>query len=315
MSDAMTREFDVAVIGAGLAGLSAAMTVARLGHGTIVLNDGVPGGELLKVEQIDGVPGYPEGVAGYDLCPITQEQAEGLGVELLMERASRICAEANRWRISAESGDILARGVIIASGTALAKLDVAGEVRLHGKGVSECASCDGPLLRNKVAIVAGGGDSAMQEALVLAGPVEKVIMLVRGEHLTGQAIYKTMVAGNSRIEVRHNTVPIEIIGDREVTHVRAKCLTSGLEQDIKADAIFAFVGLVPNSAVVGDLISLDETGRIKVDSTMRTDMRGICAAGNVRANSPHRAAGAMGDAAAAAVALDRFLATGEWRHA
>lgn len=308
----MSQEYEVAIIGAGLSGLSAAVTVARLGHSAVVLSEGVPGGELIKIERIDGVPGYTEGVAGYDLCPITQEQAEELGVEVVMEAATGLSAEDGKWRVGTESGDIVARAVIVASGTSMARLDVPGEERLEGKGVSECASCDAPLLRGKVAVVAGGGDSAMQEALVLADHLEKVVMVVRGEGLSGQASYRALVEENPKIEVRATTVPTEIVGEDSVTHVKVKDVASGAEDEIAADAIFVFTGLVPNSAIVGDLVALGGDGRIIVDAAMHTTAEGICAAGNVRQGSPHRAAGAMGDAAAAAVSVDKYLAGGAW---
>ncbi|MCI5078602.1 FAD-dependent oxidoreductase [Oricola sp.] len=311
----MSQEFDVAIIGGGLAGLSAALTAGRLGHSVVLLTDGVPGGELLKIEKIDGVPGYAEGVPGYDLCPITQEQAEELGVEFVDEPATGISAEGEGWKIASGAGDIVARGLIMATGTAMARLGLPGEERLHGKGVSECASCDAPLLRGKVAVVAGGGDSAMQEALVLADHLEKVIMVMRGDGLAGQARYREAVEENPKIELRCNTVPTEIVGEDAVTAVKVKDEASGVEDEIAADAIFTFIGLVPNTGLVADLVALDDTGRIRVDAAMRSDAKGLCAVGNVREGSPHRAVGAMGDAAAAAVALDRYLATGAWRDA
>ena len=309
----MSQEVDVAIIGAGLAGLSAALTVARLGHSTVVMTDGVPGGELIKIEKIDGVPGHAEGIPGYDLCPITQEQAEEVGATLVDSPATAIAAEGGKWRVSSDEGEILARGLIIATGTAMAKLGIPGEDRLEGKGVSECASCDAPLLRGKTAVVAGGGDSAMQEALVLADHLDKVIMVTRGDALTGQAKYREAIEENPKIEIRYNAVPTEILGDDSVSHVRLKDIASDAEEDIEADAIFVFIGLVPNTSLVADLVTLDETGRIEVDAAMRASTNGICAAGNVRHGSPHRAAGAMGDAAAAAVAIDQYLATGAWR--
>lgn len=308
----MTQQIDVAVIGAGIAGLSAALTLGRLGRSVVLLSDGVPGGELLKIERIDGVPGHAEGVAGYDLCPTVQEQAETLGVRLLDVPASAVAAQDDGWLVSSDAGDHLARAVVVATGTAMARLGVPGEERLEGKGVSDCASCDGPLLRGKTAVVAGGGDSAMQEALVLADHAAKVFMLVRDDQLHGQASYRDLVLGNPKIEVRYGSIPVEILGGDHVTHVRARSLASGAEEDIAADAIFTFVGLVPNTSVVEGLVPLGGTGRIAVDPAMRTKARGICAAGNVREGSPHRAAGGMGDAAAAAVAIDAYLATGDW---
>ena len=201
---------------------------------------------------------------------------------------------------------------MIATGTRIARLGVPGEERLVGRGVSECASCDAPLLRGRTTVVAGGGDSAMQEALTLAAHVDRVIMLERGESLTGQASYQAEIASNPKIEVRLGQEIVEILGDDTVTGVRMRD-TSGGESEQETAAVFAFTGLVPDSGLVQGIAPLDPTGRIRVDAAMRTPVRGLAAAGNVRQGSPHRAAAAMGDGAAAAVTLDRYLATGAWR--
>jgi thioredoxin reductase (NADPH) len=203
--------------------------------------------------------------------------------------------------------------VILATGTALAKLNVPGEERLHGKGVSDCASCDAPLLRNKVAVVVGGGDSAMQEALTLADHLSKVIVVERGESLSGQASYRDRVTANPKIELRFGATVTEIGGEQAVSSVRVKDLKAGAENDVETNAIFVFNGLVPNTELFRDLVTLDATGRVEVDASLRSSAKGICAAGNVRQGSSHRAAGAMGDGAAAAMTADRYLATGEWR--
>ena len=300
------------VVGGGLAGLSAALTGARLGRRVAILTGGAIGGQLVSIEKIEGVPGFAEGVPGYDLCPISQEQADAAGVQFLLAEADSIAADGEGWKIQSAEGELSARGVVIATGTALAKLGVPGEERLVGRGVSECASCDAPLLRGKTTVVAGGGDSAMQEALTLAEHVDKVIMLERGEALTGQASYQDLVASNPKIEIRFGQEIAEVLGEDAVTGVRVKD-ASGVEIQQETAAVFAFVGLVPNSALVREIAPLDPSGRIRVDASMRSPVQGLTAAGNVRQGSPHRAAGAMGDGAAAAVALDRYLATGEWR--
>jgi thioredoxin reductase (NADPH) len=308
----MSGECDVLVVGGGLAAMSAALTSARLGRSTSILTGGVPGGELLSIEKIEGVPGFPDGIPGYDLCPITQEQADAVGVLFLSATGDSIVANGDRWRVTSAEGDLDARAVIIATGTAVAKLGVPGEERLFGKGVSHCASCDGPLLRNRIAVVVGGGDSAMQEALTLADHLSRVVLLERGDALTGQETYRERILSNPKIEPQFGKVVTEIVGDDGVTHVRVRDVASGSESEIETAAVFAFPGLVPNSDLVRDLLPLDETGRIRVDPALRTPARGICAAGNVRQASPHRAAAAMGDGAAAAVAADLYLATGEW---
>jgi thioredoxin reductase (NADPH) len=309
----VSNEVDVVVVGGGLAGMSAALTSARLGRRTSILTGGVPGGQLVSIDKIEGVPGFPEGVPGYDLCPMAQEQAHAAGVELVNANADSLVADGDHWRLTSTGGELTARGVVIATGTALAKLAVPGEDRFIGKGVSQCASCDAPLLRGRTVVVVGGGDSGMQEALTLAEHVEKVLILERDAALTGQASYRELVQAHPKIEIRFGLVVAEILGDEVVSEIRVTDVAAGTQSALPAAAVFAFTGVVPNTELVHSLVSLDATGRIAVDAALRTRARGICAAGNVRASSPHRAAGAMGDGAAAAIAVDRYLATRRWR--
>jgi thioredoxin reductase (NADPH) len=304
---------EVVVVGGGLAGLSAALASARLGRRTTILTGGVPGGQLVSINKIEGVPGFPDGVAGYDLCPMTQEQADKAGVEFSMAGCDALVVDGDGWRVAGTEGDILARAVIVATGTERAALGVPGETRLQGKGVSHCASCDAPLLRNQVAVVVGGGDSGMQEALTLAEHVAKVVILERGDALTGQSAYRDQVRAEATIESRFGVVVSEILGESGVTHLRIKDVATGEESDLAAAAVFACIGLVPNTKLLGGIVPLDASGRIRVDAAMRTRAAGLCAAGNVRGASPHRAAGAMGDGATAAIAIDKYLATGRWR--
>ena len=308
----MSGEYDLVVIGGGIAGLSAALTGARLGRSVAILTGGTIGGQLVSIERIEGIPGYTEPVPGYDFCPISQELADAAGVVFVMAEADSLAAAGDGWKIASAEGEFSARGVVIATGTSLARLGAPGEERLTGRGVSECASCDAPLLRGKTTVVAGGGDSAMQEALTLAAHVDKVIMLERGPALTGQKSYQDEVAAHPNIEVRFGQEILEILGEDGVAGVRVRDAASGAESQLATAAVFSFVGLTPNNRLVEGLAPLDASGRIRVDASMRTPVKGLTAAGNVRQGSPHRAASAMGDGASAAVALERYLATGEW---
>ncbi len=309
----MSAEFDVVVIGAGMAGMSAALTASRLGCRTALLSSGIPGGQLLSIEQIDGVPGIEGVVAGYDLCPITQEQCEAGGVALYTDAADAIRPGDGGWIVSGPAGDLAARGIIIASGTALARLNVPGETEFEGRGVSDCASCDAPLLRGKTAVVAGGGDSAMQEALVVAQHASEVMLVTIADGLQGQAAYRQSVEANEKIRLRCGAQISEIMGGPSgVSAVRITDV-DGRSEEVATDAVFVFTGLVPNTAFLGDLLPLDSKGHVLVDAALRTGVPGICAAGNVRSGGSFRAAGVMGDGALAAVSLERFLRTGEWQ--
>jgi thioredoxin reductase (NADPH) len=311
----LATECDVVIAGGGIAGMAAAVTAARLGRKTLVLTGDVPGGQLMSIDRIEGYPGFPEGVPGYDLCPMLQDQAAAAGAEFMMTGLEQLDSQDGKWRVTTGEGDIVARAVIVATGSSLKKLDIPGEQRLTGNGVSECASCDAPLLRDRIVAVVGGGDSAMQEALTLAAFASKVIILHRDDALTGQASYRDRVTAHRKIDIRFNTAVTEILGEAKVTGLRTRTSRdgAGAVADLEVDAIFAYVGLQPNTAVLQDRLSLDLAGRIPTDGWMRSERVGIGAAGTVRCQSPCRAVSAAGDGASAAVAVDRYLTDGSWR--
>src|SRR5580692_8026198 len=306
-------EYDVVIAGGGIAGMTAAVTAVRLGRKTLVLTGDVPGGQLMSIEKIDGYPGFPEGVPGYDLCPMLQDQAAAAGAEFMMTGLERLDSQDGKWRLTGGEGDILARAVIVATGSSLKKLDVPGEQRLTGNGVSDCASCDAPLLRGRIVAVVGGGDSAMQEALTLAAFASQVIVLHRGDALTGQACYRDRVTAHQKIDIRFDTAVTEVLGEAKVTGLRARKSRDGAIADLEVAAIFAYIGLQPNTAVLQGRLSLDLAGRIPTDGWMRSELAGVCAAGTVRSYSPCRAVSAAGDGASAAVTVDRYLMDGSWR--
>jgi thioredoxin reductase (NADPH) len=310
----MARNVDVAIIGGGISGMTAALTAARRGWKTLALTGGIPGGQLISIDKVEGVPGFPDGIAGYELAPMTQEQADAAGAELMMTNCQAIVARGliDCWMLKTDEDDVAARAVILATGASFAKLGLDGEQRFAGKGVSDCASCDAPLLRDKVAVVVGGGDSALQEALTLADHVSKVFILERAAALTGQAIYQERIRANKKIEVRTQTTVVGIEGGDAVSHVRVKDLFIGRESDLATSAVFPFVGLTPNSDLARGVLPLDARGHVIVDAAMRTGVQGVCAVGNVRQYSSHRAAGAMGDGTVAAMSIDRYLNGGTW---
>ncbi len=304
----MDRHYDIVVAGGGIAGLTAGMVAARLGRSTMVLTGDILGGHLLSIEKIEGFPGFPDGVAGYDLCPITQGQATEAGAEFAMTEISAIEADEDGWRLTTRDGDYGARAVIIATGTTLKELGISGEERLRGKGVSHCASCDAPLLRDKPVAVIGGGDSAMQEALTLADFASKVTILHRGEALSGEAGFRERVTAHPKIDLRFNVTVEEILGEGTVTGLRLRPT-----DELEADGVFVYVGLRPNSAFLGGQLDLDPSGLIPVDGTGRTALMGVFAAGTVRVGAAGRAVAAAGDGTVAAIAADRYISDGAWR--
>lgn len=309
---AASEQYDVAIVGGGIAGLTAALGAARIGRRTRVLTGTALGGHLLSVEKVEGYPGFPEGVPGYDLCPIVQEQAVAAGAEFAASEARSLAPADGGWRIATGEGDLSARAVIVAAGTVLKELGVPGEERLRGKGVSHCATCDGPLLRNRMAGVVGGGDSALQEALTLAQFASRVIVLHRGDSLSAQRAYREQAEQNPKIEIRLRTTVEEALGDSVLTGVRTRG-ADGATVDLELASLFVYVGLKPNTAWLGDLVALDPAGRIETDGALRCRPAGLFAAGTVRAGAAGRAASAAGEGAMAAIAADRYLADGAWR--
>lgn len=308
----MADQFDIVVAGGGIAGLTAGTIAARAGHKTLILIGSVLGGHLVTIEKIDGFTGYPDGVAGYELCPITQIQAAEAGAAFAMEEAGLLEQQVDGWRIQAAGKDYAARAVILATGTRLKTLDVPGEERLFGKGVSYCASCDAPLMRGKPVVVVGGGDSALQEALTLAPYVSGITVVTHAAALTAQPAYGDPVRSDPKIEVRYNSTVDKIIGDAGVTAV---CIrqNGGNAVDVEAHGVFVFIGLEGNGGLVEDRLALDSNGRVPVDKLMRTPLPGLFAAGTIRQGTQGRAASAAHDGEAAAIAADRYLTDGTWQ--
>jgi thioredoxin reductase (NADPH) len=301
------NDYDVVIAGGGISGLTAALMSARAGQKTRVLTGPALGGQLLSIDRIDGYPGFPDGIPGYELCPMVQEQAAAAGAEFGATTVTRLRADDGRWHVTTGEGGVCARAVVIATGTTSKTLGIAGEARLKGKGVSHCASCDGPLLRSRVVGVVGGGDSALQEALTLAQHVSRVIVLHRGTKFTAQDAYCQKVRENPKIDVRFETVVEEVVGDGGLTGVRTRTLSDGKLADLELGGLFVYVGLAPTTAWLDGLLELDHSGGIPTDDAMRCRQPGLFAAGTVRAGSAGRAAAAAGDGATAAIAAERYL--------
>jgi len=305
--------YDLVIVGGGVAGLTAGLTSARVGRKTRVLTGESLGGHLVSIERIDGYPGFPDGIPGYDLCPIIQEQAVGAGAEFAAGEATALHNEDGSWRVTTTQGaDIRARAIVIATGTTLKTLGIPGEEQFRGKGVSHCASCDAPLLRNRIVGVVGGGDSALQEALTLAQHASRVIILHRGTAFSAQVAYVQQVQQNPKIEVRFGTIVEEAIGNGGLTSVRTRTVAERTTGEIELAGLFVYVGLAPATTLVNDVLALDASGRIPVNDEMRSHVRGLFAVGTVRAGSAGRAASAAGDGATAALSADRYLKDGAW---
>ena len=266
------------------------------------------GGAILNTERVEDFPGFPEGVPGFELGPRMQEQVVDAGAAVEMSEVSRIEPGGEDWRVVSDAGDMIASAVIVATGSRPRRLGVPREDELEGRGVSTCASCDGPLYRGKLVAVCGDGDSALIETLELVGHDVRVVLIHPGETLAGQETYGGRVRESRDVEVRHRTVLEEILGDGQVDGIRVRDLETGESSTLPVAAVFTNVGRVPNTGLLEGVIALADDGRIPTDIWMRTELPGLFAAGDVRVNAAGQAIAAAGDGATAAVAAHRYLA-------
>lgn len=301
-------DYEIAVLGGGPAGLTAALFAARQGRSTVLLDPLGMGGAILNTERIEDWPGFPGGIPGFDFGPRLQEQAVAAGAEVEPAEATGIERRGDDWAVATDGREFVAGALIIATGTSPRLLGVPGEEELAGKGISHCASCDGPLFRGSEVAMVGGGDSALLETLELGGHDVRVVLINESDAFTGQETYARRVAESAHVEIRHGTVVEEILGNGSVDGVRVRALASGESSKVTVAAVFVHVGRVPNTALLAGIVALDDHGRVATDTWMRTELPGLLAAGDVRADSAGQAVTAAGEGAAAAIAAHRYLA-------
>jgi thioredoxin reductase (NADPH) len=299
--------YDVVIIGSGLAGLTAGLFSARQGLATLVMESNIPGGHLISIEKIEDFPGFPDGIAGYDLCPNLQRQASDHGAELQRAEVLRLEAQENIWSVVTEEETHRAKAVIVATGSTLKHLGVPGEEKLLGRGVSHCASCDGPLYNGQTVGVVGGGDSALQEALALTNYAERVLLFHNGENFSAQQSYAQRALSNSKITPRYRTVVEEVLGDDVVTGVGVRDLASGDISQVELAGIFVYVGMKPNTELLKNVLPLSDTGHVPTDVWMQTELPGLYAVGDIRQDSAAQAITSAGDGATAAIAAHRYI--------
>jgi thioredoxin reductase (NADPH) len=300
-------DYDVVIVGSGLAGLTAGLFAARHGLSTLILEANIPGGHLVSVEKIEDFPGFPDGVAGYDLCPTVQRQAADQGAEFQRAEVQSLQAKDRLWSVVTDEEQHLAKAVIVATGSTLKELGVPGEEKLMGRGVSHCASCDGPLYDGQVVGVVGGGDSALQEALTLSNFAESVSIFHREENFSGQQSYLQRVLSDSKITPRYGTVVEEVLGDDQLRAVRVRSLATNEISEVELAGLFVYVGLQPNTAFLNNILKLSDTGHVRTDGWMKTELDGLYAVGDIRQDSAAQAITSAGDGATAAIAAHRYI--------
>ena len=293
------------IVGAGPAGYTAGLYVARGGLEALLV--GLPGGTGVATDWVENFPALPEGISGFDLVDRMRQQAEAAGLQVKMAEVSRISLIGDTFSLETGAGPLTASAVIVATGAFPALLGVPGEGEFRGKGVSYCATCDGPLFRGKRLLVVGGGDSAVQEALFLAKLASQVTLVHRRDKLRATQCLQDAAFHTENISVVWNNVVVDIKGANQVQSVVLKDVNSGQERTLEIDGVFLYVGLRPNSGLLSGLVDLDPIGAILTDDQMATSVPALFAAGDVRSTSLRQFITACADGAIAAMSAIHFL--------
>ena len=299
--------YDLLIVGGGLAGLTAGMYAARYGLNTALVEQMMGGAQIINVERIENFPGYPDGVSGAELGPLLQEQAMNAGMQFIMDEASQVSRDGDFKKVSGYGGEYLARAVIIATGSTLRSAGIPGEEEYRDRGVSHCATCDGPMSMGQTVGVVGGGDSAADEALTLTEYADKVLLFHRRDRLRAQHILQQRLQEHPKVEIHWNTQLTRVLGDNSVTGVQISNTATGEEAQLDLSSLFVYVGLEPNSALVQGLVETDNGGHIPVNLSMETSEPGLYAVGDVRQHSVAQLVAAAGDGATAAIAAYKRL--------
>ena len=304
--------YDAVIVGGGIAGLSAAIHAGRSGLRCLLVERMMPGGQIFNATHIENLPGIPEPVSGVELSERLHDQAAQAGVEIVLSEVTGLEPDGPYWLVRKYDGDVHTRTVIIAAGSSFKKLGLDREDDFYGSGISNCASCDGPLFTDQVVGVVGGGDSALDEALALTEFAAKVILFHRAAELDGQVVLQQRVETAPKIEVRPKIEVTALLGDDMLEAVSTRHTESGETSHVDLAGLFVFIGLEPNTNFLDGIVPLDTAGHIKTDIWMRTPTRGIFAVGDIRQNSAALLASSAGDGATAAVAAKRYIDTGLW---
>ena len=300
-------DYDLVIVGGGPAGLTAGLYAARARLNVILLEKIVPGGQVVTTDWIENYPGFPEGISGPDLVQKMTAQVQKFDLKIETNAVVSMDLSEPIKKITLSDRVITTHAIIIASGASPKKLGVPGEDTFYGKGVSACATCDGPFFKDSVVAAVGGGDTAVQESLFLTKFAKKVYLIHRRDQLRAEAILQERALANEKIEFLWDSVLTGIKGLTDVEKISVQNLKTGDTKEIAVDGCFIWVGILPNAEFLPEVVELDQYGFIIVDVNMQTSVAGVYAAGDVRSTPLRQIATAVGDAAIAAFSAEHYL--------
>ncbi len=299
--------YDLIIAGGGPAGMSAAIYAARYGLSVLLLEKTAVGGQMNLTATIENYPGFEEPISGYVLSTKMLAQVEHLGVEVKYSEIINIELEDKIKRVTTEDGIFEGKTIILAMGASPKKLGIKGENTFLGRGVSYCGTCDGPLYKGKVVASIGGGDTALEEAIILAQNAKKVYLIHRRDQFRGQKFLVDQVQKTKNIEIHYSKIPKEINGSKLVESITLVSTKDGKEEKIDVDGVFVFIGYKPNTDFLKGKIDLDENGFILTKNNVETNLEGVFAAGDIISKSMKQIVLAAADGAFASFLAFQYL--------
>ena len=299
--------YQVLVIGAGPAGMTAAIYAARAGYKTAILEHGVPGGQAATTDMIENYPGFPEGISGPELMMKFFEQTQTFGVEMIYEQVQSMDVTGDIKKVITDKQTIEAKAVVIASGAKPRTLGVANEGRLRGRGVSYCATCDGFFFRDQPVAVVGGGDTAVEEAMYLTKMCSSVTLIHRRDELRANKLAQSRAFANEKLNIIFDTVVDDIVGDDKVTQLKLRNKKTDETSTLDVNGVFIFVGYLPNASFLPAELEVNEQGYIITDEEMATNVPGVFAIGDVRQKKLRQVTTAVGDGGAVMHGIEEYF--------
>lgn len=305
--------YDVIMVGAGPTSLAAAVYTSREDIDTLLLEKGIIGGLAAITDKVDNYPGFPEGIEGMELAENLRKQAERFGAKIELDEVQSVTkTEDGLFELKTAIGEYRTKTVLVGTGSEWKKLGIPGEQEFYGRGVHNCATCDGAFYRDKRLVVVGGGNSSAQEALFLTKFASHIDVVIRGDYWKASEVLIHEVEKNDKITVHFNTAPTEIVGgeiDGMMRVSEVKVSKNGTADTIETDGVFVFIGLKPVTHFLeGSGVEFDEVGFVKTDQKLMTGVPGIFCAGDVRSGATMQIASAVGEGASAALSIREYLA-------
>ena len=298
---------DIVIIGGGPAGLTAGLYTARARLKVLLLERLAPGGQVLNTDWVENYPGFPDGISGFELVERMKTQAENFDLPIQLEEVMGLKFSPDKKTVITNKGQLEAKALIIATGATPKKLGIEGEDLLTGKGVSYCATCDGPFYKDQEVVVIGGGDTALEEAIFLTRFASRIHVAHRRDELRAVKLLQDRAMAQEKIKFIWDTIPLKILGDNGVEGIELKNVKTGEISRKEAQGVFIFIGTEPNAELIDGIVKQDEGGFVITDEKMETSVPGVFAAGDIRSKPWRQISTAVGEGAAASFYAEKYL--------